>query len=65
MFRPASGLSAPAMVVAQESGSDEVTVTEFLRQSVDLADGDDCQVNGEIDGEVDCEVDGEVDGELG
>lgn len=61
MFRPAPSLSAPVMVVAQESGSDEVTVTDFLRQSVDPADGDDCQVNGEVDGEAN----GEDDGELG
>lgn len=56
VFRPAPGVGAPAMALAQESGLAEVAVTKFLRQPVDPADGDGCQAG---------EDGGEVDGELG
>lgn len=54
VFRPAPGVGAPAMALAQESRWGEVDVTKFLRQPVDPADGDGCQAGedgGEVDGE--------------
>lgn len=57
VFRPAPGVGAPAMALAEESRLAEVNATEFRRQPVDSADSD----GGEDDGENE----GEDDGDLG